>query len=180
MSIVMRVRNILTQPDREWGVILRETSSVKCLYLNYAAPLASVGPVAAFIGLSVTGFGSLRMPLQSGLSMALMLFAANLIGVFLVALIIEFLAVRFDGEKNGKQAFKLAVYAATPLWLAGVLMLVPALGGLSLLVSLYGIYLLYLGLPVMMGCPRDKAVSYTVAVVAGAIVVNLLFGAVIH
>ena len=34
----------------------------------------------------------------------------------------------------------------------------------------YGIYLLYLGLPVLMKCPPDKAIAYTAVVVICAIV----------
>ncbi|MDD3528729.1 MAG: hypothetical protein PHS77_02530, partial [Gallionellaceae bacterium] len=53
------------------------------------------------------------------------------------------------------------------------------LGILALLASLYGVYLLYLGLPVLMKAPEGKAVSYTVVVVVCAILVGLVIGAVI-
>src|SRR5205814_1553924 len=43
---------------------------------------------------------------------------------------------------------------------------------------LYGLYLLYLGLPVLMGCPKDKALGYTVVTVLCAIVVGVVIGLV--
>jgi hypothetical protein len=39
--------------------------------------------------------------------------------------------------------------------------------------SLYGLYLLYLGASVTVGVPRDRAVGYTVAVIVTAIIVVL-------
>jgi hypothetical protein len=43
---------------------------------------------------------------------------------------------------------------------------------------LYGIYLLYLGLPRLMKCPPEKAVGYTAVVVVCAIVVSVVVGMV--
>ena len=39
-------------------------------------------------------------------------------------------------------------------------------------------YTLYLGLPVLMKCPADKSVIYTVVIVVCAIVLGLIIGAV--
>ena len=47
-----------------------------------------------------------------------------------------------------------------------------------MLASLYGIYLLYLGLPVLMKTPQEKAVVYVAAAVGCAIAVFLIFGIV--
>ena len=56
---------------------------------------------------------------------------------------------------------KTAAYAFTPGWLASLFVLIGGLGALlPLLAGLYGIYLLYLGLPTMMKCPQDKAFGY--------------------
>lgn len=73
------------------------------------------------------------------------------------------------------QALKVAVYSNTPAWLAGIFVLVPALDFLQIL-GLYSVYLLYLGLPVLMKAPRDKAVIYTVVVVIAAIVIFAVIG----
>jgi hypothetical protein len=122
--------------------------------------------------------GTFRMPFVAGLSMAIVSFVMALVGVFVIALVIDTLAPNFGGEKNQGQALKVAAYSFTPAWLAGVLNLIPMLGVLVLLASLYGLYLLYLGLPVLMKAPEDKAVPYTAVVVVCAIVVSLVIGAV--
>ena len=69
---------------------------------------------------------------------------------------------------------KVAVYSYTPGWIAGVLGIVPALGLIGIVIALYGIYLLYLGLPRLMKNPEEKSIGYTAVVVICAIVVGFL------
>src|ERR1019366_2975341 len=106
--------------------------------------------------------GTTRVSIVAGLSMALMSYVFALAAVFLVALLIDALAPTFGGEKNPLQALKLATFSYTPAWVAGVLHNIPALGVLVLLAGLYSLYVLYLGLPVLMKAPKEKAVGYTV------------------
>ncbi len=73
---------------------------------------------------------------------------------------------------------KVAVYSYTPAWIAGVLQIFPPLSVLGVLAGLYGIYLLYLGLPHLMKAPQDKAVGYTAVVVVCAIVLTIVLGVV--
>jgi hypothetical protein len=70
-----------------------------------------------------------------------------------------------------------AAYASTAAWLAGVFSLIPMLGVLGIL-GLYGLYLLYLGLPILMKAPQEKALTYTAVVIAAAIVLFAVIGAV--
>jgi Yip1-like protein len=73
---------------------------------------------------------------------------------------------------------KVAVYSYTPAWIAGVFRLFPLMGILALFGALYGLYLLYLGLPRLMKCPQEKAVGYTAVVVIAAIVVSVVTAAI--
>ena len=47
---------------------------------------------------------------------------------------------------------------------------------LGIFAALYGLYLLYLGLPALMKAPQDKAVAYTAVVVVCAIVLSIVLG----
>jgi hypothetical protein len=44
--------------------------------------------------------------------------------------------------------------------------------------GLYSLYLLYLGLPIVMKSPREKAVAYTAVVVLAAIVLFMAIGVI--
>ncbi len=74
---------------------------------------------------------------------------------------------------------KLTVYSATPGWVAGILTIVPALGLLVWIAQLYGLYILYLGLPKLMKSPQDKTVGYFVVSLIAVFVVNIIIGAII-
>jgi hypothetical protein len=183
MDIVSRVKNICLSPTTEWPVIASETTSTGELMTGYAIPLVAIGVVCGFIGKSLVGtstifLGTIRMPIVAGLALAAFGFVMGIVGIFIVSFIIDALAPTFGGQKSSGQALKVAVYAYTPVWVAGVLNIVPALGLLGILAALYALYLLYLGLPRLMKCPEDKAIGYTAVVVVCAIVITFVVGAV--
>jgi hypothetical protein len=181
MTIVQRIKGICLKPKEEWQIIAAETTSTADLLKKYVAPLAAIGAAAGFIGMSfigVSAFGvSVRVPLVTGLVGAVIGIVAALVEVYVLGLIIDALAPKFGGEKNSSQALKIAAYSFTPALVAGVLRIIPTLGILAGLASLYGVYLLYLGLPLMKS-PPEKTVSYTLVVVACAIGVFLVLGLV--
>ncbi len=183
MSLVERVKNIILKPAETWPVIASEANAVGGLYSSYIAPLAAIPALAQFIGLSVIGTSVLGVAIKvgfgKGLTMMVLGFIMTLVMVYVLSLIIDALAPTFAGEKNQPQAFKLAAYSATPGWVAGIFQIIPSLGILALLGALYGIYLLYLGLPTLMKCPKDKAPVYTAAIVGCWVVLAIVSGALI-
>ena len=180
--LLQRAKAILLQPREEWPVIEGEATSIASLYKSYIIPLAAIGPVAGFIHAVVFGnsfFGITHRPsFMSALSSAVVSYIFTLIGVFLIALVIDFLAPRFGGTANRNNAFKLAAYSATAAWIAGAFQLIPGLGMLTIL-GLYGLYLLYVGIPVLMKAPEDKAVIYTVAIVVIGAIAGMIFSVVL-
>ena len=182
MNIVERVKNICVTPRTEWAVIAGETTPAASLVTEYVVPLAAISAAAGLVGGSLVGqslpfVGTFRMPLATSLGIAVFAFVMSIVGVFVLSLVINALAPTFGAEKNSAQAFKVAVYSYTPAWIAGVFQILPALVVLALLGALYGFYLLYLGLPLLMKCPEDKAPAYTGAVVVCAIVMTLIITA---
>jgi len=183
MDIVARVKNICLTPSSEWSVIAGETTPAGGLIAGYVLPLSAIGAIAGFIGGSLIGYtlpfvGSYRVPVFAGSAAAILTVVMSVVAVFIISLIINALAPTFGAEKNSAQALKVAVYSYTPAWIAGVCRIFPLLGILVLLASLYGLYLLYLGLPRLMKCPEEKAVGYTAVVVIAAIVVVFVTTAV--
>ena len=182
MDIVTRAKNICLSPLTEWPIIAAEPATPGGLLTGYAAPLAAIGAVAGFIGGVVIGHtlpfvGHYRVPLVAGLITALVTFGMALVGVFVLSLVINALAPTFGGEKNDLQALKVAVYSYTPAWIAGVLNLSLLLAMLGIFAALYGLYLLYLGLPRLMKSPENKALPYTVVVLICAIVISIVLSA---
>jgi len=182
MNITERIKGILLRPKEEWQIIAGETTSIAELYKNYIILLAAIGPVASFVGMSLVGVslpmgGAYRVSITTGIMSAVVRYGLTLVGVYILALIIDALAPTFSGEKNISQAFKLATYSYIPGWLVGVFALIPALGILGIL-GLYGLYLLYVGLPVLMKSPKEKSTGYTIAIIIAAIVIFVVIGAI--
>ena len=96
-----------------------------------------------------------------------------------MAVIIDGLAPTFSAPKNPQNAMKLAVYSMTPVWLAGVFALIPGLGFLRLLALIYGVYVFWLGLPILMKSPADKTGPYALAVVVSAILLSIVVSAIV-
>jgi hypothetical protein len=108
-------------------------------------------------------------------------YVLSLAGTFLVALIVDALAPTFGGQKDRVQALKVVAYAYTASWVAAIIGIVPGLGLLSALAGvIYGLYLLYLGLPFTMKCPAEKSLGYTVVTVIVAIVVSIGLGLIVR
>ncbi len=183
MSLVDRAKNIVLTPKSEWIAIDREPSTIRDIYSGYVVPLALVPVIAGFIGTSVIGMnipglGLVRIGVLAGIATAVLQFALSLGLVYVLALIIEALAPSFGGWKNRVAAFKAAAYSMTPMWLAGIFSVYPPLSFL-VLVGLYGVYVLYLGLPRLMRAAPEKAGGYTGVVVASAFVLSFVLMALV-
>jgi hypothetical protein len=182
MALMDRVKNILLNPRQEWAVIDAEPTVPVELYKQYIMPLAAIGPVATMIGSTVFGYriplvGTFRAPIGQALASMVVTYLLTLGGVYVLALIIDALAPNFGGTKNQLQALKVAAYSSTASWVAGIFSLVPGLRWLNIL-GLYSLFLLYLGLPLLMKTPEEKALAYTVLVILAALVLFLVIGLV--
>jgi Yip1 domain len=113
MNLSERVKGILLKPKQEWQTISGEATTIPELYKTYVVVLAAIGPVATIIGMSIMG---IRLPITTSIASGIVHYILTLVGVYVLALIIDGLAPRFSGEKNINQAFKVAAYSHTPGW----------------------------------------------------------------
>lgn len=183
-KLIERARKVLFSPKSEWPVIAGESATIKGLYTQYILILAALPAVFGFIKGSLIGHGAfgihVRTPMLAGLASMVVGYVLSLVVLYLVALIINALASRFDARKDLVQAMKVACYAWTAAWIAGIGVIVPGLGWLIALAGgVYSIYLLYLGLPHAMQCPPEKAGGYTAVSVILAVLLSWILGLVV-
>ena len=170
MSLIDRVKNILLTPREEWPRIAAEPATVQSLYLRYIVILAAIGPLATFVSFALLGLGY-------GLGAAVFAYLHALVGVAIVALIVDALAPRFGGKRDYVRALKLTAYSLTALWVAQIALLIPAAGAVIALIGLvYSLYLFFLGVPVLGKSTAEKALPFTIVVIVCAIVVMYLIG----
>jgi len=171
-NLFTRVIGLIVNPAAEWRKIDGESTSLGKLVITYALILAAILPIAMLLGALIQGGGRG----MGSFILVILIFYALEIGVTVAtAFIIDALAPSLGGTKNMTQAAKLAVYASTPLFLLGILgifiigfLLFGSLSWVWVLAGVgWGSFLLFLGLPILMRVPQDKAPAY-VGAVAGA------------
>ena len=181
-----KVKEILLRPKETWSKIKQEPTSLLQVLITYAMPLALLPVVFGMLGFSLIGHrygfgpvgGVFRIPITYSLIWAIVSYVLTLVGLFIEGLVINALAPSFGSKQNLANACKLAVYAYTPAFIAGILNVIPALSVVVFLLSLYGIYLLFLGFPVMMETPSDKVLVYLIVTIIVIIVIFSIIGAV--
>ncbi len=181
MNLPARVKNILMTPSAEWPVIAAEPADVTSIYVNYVLILAAIPAACLFIGV-----GLITAPFVGGLGIGaalaggVMNYVSTIVGVFVAAFVIQQLAPTFGSQGDTAQALKLVAYSYTPMWIAGVLYLIIFLAPIAIVAVLYGVYLFYIGLPVVMKTPSDKIIPYmlvsAVVIIVVQLVLRLLLG----
>jgi Yip1 domain len=183
-NLIPRATNLLKQPAAEWTVIAAEPADTATLMQGYAAPLAAIPAICAWIGASVIGFGvpsylgTNQIGFVRGFANAVVRWVLTLVGVYIAALVIEKLAPTFKSSGGTIQALKLVVYTLTPVWIAGALNLVPALSPLIIIAAVYAVYVFYLGLPPVMHTPADQVIPYMIVSALIVIVVTMCLAVV--
>jgi hypothetical protein len=178
MNLVDRAKNIIVTPKTEWDAVSAEEPNIQQILLGYVLPLALIPAIAVIIGwgmIGIFGFTSFTYGIAMGLVQLINAFLSVLVAGF----VIDLLAPSFGSQKNMGRAVQLVAYSMTPIWIAGILNILPTIGWLAGLIGLYGLYLMYLGLAPLMKTPEDKKVGYLVVSIIILIVVYFVIAAIL-
>jgi hypothetical protein len=184
MNIIERATNIITKPSETWMEIKAQEGTIWDVYKSYVIILAAIPAIAQFIGNGIIGYsffgGYFRIGITGALISSIVYYILSLLSIYLEALVLNALAPTFNSQKNITNAFKSVAYSTTPAWLAGILYIMPILSPLVLLISLYGIYILYLGLPIMMETPKDKVLGYLIVTILVVFLISVIVGFIVN
>ena len=178
MNLVERAKNIIITPKTEWDAVAAEEPNIQQILLGYVLPLALIPTIAVIIGwgtIGIFGFTSFTY----GIAMGLVQLITAFLSVIITGFVIDALAPSFSSTKNMGRAAQLVAYSMTPVWIAGILNILPTIGWLAGLLGLYGLYLMYLGLAPLMKTPEDKKVGYLVVSIIILIVVYFVIIAIL-
>ncbi len=184
MNLVERAKNILLAPQTEWTVIERESTTVQELIVSYALPLLvlpAIGSILAgfVVSASLNAAGVQLNPLASIVG-AVLSYALGVLAILVAASILKALAPNFGSVPDLTQAAKLVVFSATPSWLAGIFAIIPVLGSLIILAAaIYGIYLFWIGMPIVLKTPTEKRLGYIVIYILITLVFSVGLAALI-
>ena len=110
---------------------------------------------------------------------AVLTYILDVAAVYVIAIVVRMLAPTFNSTVDEIKSLKLAAYIFTPAFLIAALDIIPPLSALTFLGVLYGLYILYIGLPLVLATPKDKVVTYVISVVVATLVVFIVIGVII-
>lgn len=182
-KIVERVKQIVLKPRETWETISTEEATVTGLFKEYLLILAAIPALASFLGKWIIGIripfsGVHHLTLGESLITSIVSYFLIVAGVWLLGKVVSYLASNFGSTRDDVKGMKVAVYMYTPFLAAGIFYIIPALSPLVLIAGFYGLYLLYIGLPIVMETPKEKAMAYTVVVVVALILIYIIIGAI--
>jgi len=152
--------------------------SVNSLMTSYVAILALIPLAGRIIGDLIFEY---RGAIGYAIAGSVVAYVLDLVSVFVIGIVIWKLAPSFGTTTDQSKATLLSSYIYTPVFIVGILSIVPFLGYLAILGLLYGLYILYRGLPIVLNTPADKTVVYVIAVLVVSFiiiaVISLIVGA---
>ncbi len=171
------VFGLMLQPDRQWREISREQPSILGV-MAHILIMALIPAVAWFYGVTQIGWKvgageATRITVESMMIIVVLFYLGMLAGLIGIGLLIHWMSITYGAASTPAKAISLAAYTATPLFIGGVLGFYPLLW-LDLLLGTaagcYAILLLYLGIPHMMGVPKERGYLFASATLAVGLV----------
>ncbi len=159
-------------PKEEWGTIHEERYSVVHIFFAQISILALIPAVCMYIGTTqvgwtITGDNYVKLATGSALPAALASYFACWVAVAFIAYSIHWMEKTYGGHVALNECLILTTFTATPLFLSGLAALYPHLWfcvSIGLVALLYSVYLLFIGVPVIMEIPEDRAFFFSASI----------------
>jgi hypothetical protein len=186
-SAIGRAARFVLSPREAWLAAAQEIPAPFTIFGTFLCPLACIPAVCWTLGRMLSagdpvqdpraGVPSAAQLLHGGLSVI----GCALLSVTLLAAALYALAPLFARPRDWPRAFQVASYSSAPLFLGGILLLLPEASFVLLLAVFHSAYLLYGGVQSVLGVREDRAAEYvalgTVALVAASTVLGGVGGA---
>jgi hypothetical protein len=150
---------------------------VNTIMIGYVAVLAAIPFIATLIG---DLWYYARYGLEGyAVASAIVSYVLDVAAVFVIGMVIWKLAPSFGTTTDQARATMLAAYIFTPVFLIAVLDIIPPLSAITFLGLLYGLYILYVGIPILENTPADKVLMYTISIVVASFIVLFIISVIV-
>jgi hypothetical protein len=170
---------IFTDPIATWRRLAAEQVSPLRRFFAHTVPWAVLPAVCWYYGVTSVGWQiglepKQKMTADSALFICVLFYFAMLGGVLFLSYMIHWMADTYAAAQSSfARGLTIVTYTATPFFLAGLLGLYPSLWidlCVGSAVAAYCVYLLYVGVPIVMGIASERGFLFASAVVAVALV----------
>jgi len=155
---------LLTRPDAVFSELTETSLSASSVFFKLAVWLGLIPPLFAFIGSSIFGWRlgaiePLYLPTTTLVGISIMYYLTLLFGFLSTALISQWMAATYGATDALGTHFALVLIVGAPLMVGSIIHLYPhAFINVIVLVPIlmWSMFLLYRGLPVMLGIGPEK------------------------
>ncbi len=167
-------------PLKQWQLTATLKPDQYTPYLLYPVLLALIPGIAWYYGTTVSGWavgdgeGVTRLTTQSALKLIIAFYFTMLISIAVVGYSISWMAKTYGVETTTSKGIVVSAFAATPLFIIGVVGFYPVLWldlSLGVFAVCWSVYLLYTGIPIVMKMPKEQGFLYTSAIIAVCLVI---------
>lgn len=170
--ILNHIWGIYTHPKEEWHRI-HDRHEGLINSLSHTLIIAMIPTICAYyssvnLGWSIGVGEPLKLTASSALTYSVAMYVFLVAGVFALAGMCHWMAHTFGSTPSYTQALEVSAYTATPLFMVGLASFYPELWfivtvgffGLA-----YSVYMLYTGVPIMMGISEERGFIYASSMV---------------
>jgi len=171
---------IMTRPDAAWRRLADLDETSQSLMLLYPLVWAILPAVSWYVGTTQVGWtiGSAeevtRLTQDSARLISFLFYSGMVSCVVAIGYFIHWMAETYGAHSSFVRGILIASVCATPLFLAGAVGFYPVLW-LDMLVGVFAVcwstYLLYTGIPIVMGIPETRGFLFASAVIAVSLVI---------
>lgn len=163
---------LMYHPKSEWDSIKKEDHSLGHIYLTHLLFLAAIPPFALLVGTTQVGWSFVGkefyyLSFESALPLAGAFYLALLTGMFFIAYTTYWMERTFGAKASLERCLLFTTFTSTPMFLSGIIGLVPILW-LDVFVVMaavsYAVYLLYAGVPIFMNIPEERGFIFATSI----------------
>ncbi len=168
------VLGIIATPGKQWHSFAGRAPESAMRAAQYTLLLAIIPTVAWYWGTTQVGWevgagDTVKLSAGSARSIFPLFYLAMVSAIIFIGFMIHWMASNYGADSSAGKGIAIAGLAATPLFLAGVVGFYPVFW-LALVLGVgsvcYTMYLLYLGIPIVMKIPEERAFLFASAIVA--------------
>ena len=168
----------LVSPNKQWHILADTPLPGFTRFLTYPAVMALLPCWAWHFGITkvgwrVAGGEAVKLTEQSALPIIVLFYFAMLGAVVFIGYLTHWMSRTYGAETSVAKGISIIGFAATPLFLAGLVGFYPVLW-VDLLIGIaavsWSLFLLYKGVPIVMGLSSEQGFLYASAIVAVALV----------
>jgi hypothetical protein len=178
--MIQHTFGLLVKPSSQWQEIAKLPDKSLNTLLLYPCIFALLPAVAWFYGTSQVGWtvgdasDATKLTVASARQISILFYFGMLGCVATIGYFIHWMADTYGADSTIAKGIVIAGLTATPLFITGLVGFQPVLW-VDLLIGVvavsWSVYLLYLGIPIVMGIPEERGFLFSSAVLAIAMVI---------